>query len=200
MRWIGTLALGFLLVGAGLPGEGVASTWVIDSAHSNAQFAVRHLVVSKVRGHLGTVTGTMTLDEKNLAASSVVAEVDVTGVSTANAKRDDHLRAEDYLDTAKYPTLSFRSKSVSADGENRFRVVGDLTLRGVTREVELEVEGSPKPIVDPWGKTRLGGVVRAEIKRDDFGIGGQKLMDGGGLVMGNEVEITIDVELTKTAD
>ena len=200
MKWIGTLALGFLLVGSSGPKEAVASTWEIDSAHSNAQFAVRHLVVSKVRGHLGKVTGTLTLDEKNLAQSSIEAEVDVTGISTANADRDEHLRAADYLDTAKYPKLSFRSRSVSTDGENRFRVVGDLTLHGVTREVELKVEGSPKPIVDPWGKTRLGGVMRTSIKRDEFGIGGQKLMDGGGLVMGNEVEITIDVELTKTSD
>jgi len=176
------------------------STWEIDSAHTNAQFAVRHLLVSKVRGHLGRVTGTVHIDESDLTKSTAVATVDVTGIDTGNEDRDEHLRTADYLDTAKYPTLTFRSKAVERKGEDGFAVTGELTLHGVTREVVIEVEGATKPIQDPWGKARLGGVIRTTLSREEFAIGGQKVMDGGGLVMGDDVDVTIDIELTKTDD
>ena len=183
-----------------LPTPSVASTWQIDSSHSNAQFAVRHLVVSKVRGSLGTVTGKMVLDEADPAKSTLEATVEVGAVNTGNADRDEHLRAADYLDTEKFPTLGFKSKRAENKGEGRWAVTGDLTLKGVTREVVLDVEGSSTPIKDPWGKTRLGGVARTTLQRSDFAIGGQKAMEGGGLVMGNDVEVTIDIELVRIGD
>lgn len=188
-------ALVSLSAGVGTPAR--AATWQIDSAHTNAQFAVRHLLVSKVRGSLGKVTGSVSIDEANLDASSVEATVDVTAVDTGNTDRDEHLRAAEYLDTEKYPTLTFRSTKVERKGDDRFAVTGDLTLKGVTKEVVLEVEGATKPIKDPWGKMRLGGVIETTLERDAFGVGGQKLLEGGGLAIGNEVEVTIDIELTK---
>ena len=183
-----------------LPRPAPASTWEIDPVHTTAGFAVRHLVVSKVRGHLGRVTGTLHLDEKDRTRSTVEATVDLTGIDTDNEERDRHLRSADYLDTRRYPTLTFRSKKVVAQGADRFVVTGDLTLRGVTREVELVVEGSATPVRDPWGKTRLGGEIRTTLERDAFGIGRQSVVEGGGLVMGNDVEVTIDVELVRTSD
>ena len=198
MKFLSSAALTALVLSFPMPT--VASTWQIDSSHSNAQFAVRHLVVSKVRGSLGTVTGKMILDEADPAKSTLEATVEVTAVNTGNADRDEHLRAPDYLDTAKFPTLSFKSTSAESKGEGRWAVTGDLTLKGMTREVVLEVEGSSTPIKDPWGKTRLGGVARTTLQRSDFAIGGQKVMEGGGLVMGNDVEVTVGIKLFRTDD
>jgi polyisoprenoid-binding protein YceI len=183
---------------ASVAGFAEASTWRIDSAHSSAQFAVRHLLVSTVRGHLGEVAGTVQLDEADVTRSSVDATVDPKGVDTRDAKRDEHLRSADFLDVAKYPTITFRSKKVQRSAEGRYQVVGDLTLHGVTREVTLDVEGSTKPITDPWGNVKLGGVARTKIDRQDFGVSYSKVLEGGGLVVGNEIEITIDIELTRT--
>lgn len=174
-----------------------ASLWEIDASHSSANFAVRHLMVSNVRGTLGKVTGTVELDEGNLAASTVNASIDVNGIDTNDAKRDEHLKAPDFLDAAKYPAVTFKSKSVAKVSDTKFNVVGDLTLHGVTKEVTLEVEGSPIPMTDPWGNQKLGGVAKTKINRQDFGIAFNKTLDNGGLVVGNDVEVTIDIELTK---
>lgn len=173
------------------------STWEIDSAHTNAHFAVRHLMVSTVRGSMGTVTGTVTLDESDPTKSSVTATIDAAGVDTRNAKRDEHLRAPDFLDTKQYPTVTFTSTKIEKTGDARWAVTGDLTLRGVTKPVVLTVEGAPTPLQDPFGNTKLGGVAKTTINRQDFGVAWNKAMDAGGLVVGDEVEITIDVELNK---
>jgi len=179
--------------------EARATTWEIDPAHSSAQFAVKHLVISTVRGHLGKVTGTLNLDEQDVTRSTVEATIDAAGIDTREAKRDEHLRSPDFLDTAQYPTITFKSKKITRLAADRYTISGDLTLRGVTKPVTLNVEGSPTPMKDPFGNTKIGGVVKARLNRKDFGIDWSKTMDSGGLVVGDEVDVTIDVELVQKA-
>lgn len=174
-----------------------AETWEIDPAHTSAHFAVRHLMVSTVRGDFGKVSGTATIDEQDLTKSSVEATIDAASINTRNEKRDAHLRNADFLDVEKYPTITFKSKKVEKVGDSQFTVTGDLTLHGVTKEVVLEVEGSPVPIKDPSGKTRVGGQAITKINRTDFGIVYNAPLGTGGVVIGEEVSITIDIEMTK---
>jgi len=188
-----TLALAVITV----PAIAGASTWAIDPAHSSAQFAVRHLMVSTVRGQLGKVTGTVNIDDSDPTHSTAEATIDANGIDTREAKRDEHLRSPDFLDTAKYPTMTFKSKKVERVSDGKYKVTGDLTMRGVTHEVVLDVEGSPTPMKDPMGNTKLGGVAKTTLNRQDFGINWSKSLDGGGLVVGNDVDVIIDVELTK---
>lgn len=194
MRLTTTLAL-LLLASSAAAAE--PSIWKIDPSHSSVQFAVRHLMVSTVRGHFGTISGVARIDETDLTKSSVEATIDATSIDTRDEKRDAHLKDTDFLDVAKYPTITFKSKSVRKLDDSHFEVVGDLTLRGVTRPVVLRAEGSPVPITDPHGTVKLGGVARATIDRQDFGVSFGKMMDNGGLVVGDDVEITIDVELNR---
>ena len=180
---------------AGFPCVTSASTWQIDSAHTSAQFAVRHLMVSTVRGTLGKVTGAVTLDEADPSKSSVEASIDATTIDTREPKRDAHLKSPDFLDVAKYPTITFKSKKVTKVSDSKFQVTGDLTLHGVTKEVTLDAEGLPKPFKDPMGKLRLGGVVTTKLNRKDFGIEWNKALDGGGVLVSDTVDVTIDIEL-----
>jgi len=176
----------------------LASTWEIDPAHTSAQFAVRHLVISTVRGQLGKVTGAITLDDTDLTKSSVDATIDTQGIDTREAKRDENLRGPDFLDVAKYPTITFKSKQVEKVSDDTYKVSGDLTIRGVTKPVVLTVQGSPKPLQDPMGNLKLGGVATTRINRQDFGVSWSKSLDGGGLVVADDVDVTIDVEVKKT--
>jgi polyisoprenoid-binding protein YceI len=180
-----------------LPALATASTWEIDPAHSSANFAVRHLVISTVRGTMGTVTGTVTLDENDVTKSSVTATIDAKGIDTREAKRDEHLRGPDFLDVAKYPTITFKSKQITKVSDTQYKVTGDLTLHGITKEVTLAVEGSPKPLKDPFGNTKLGGTATTKLNRQDFGIAWSKSLDGGGLVVGDDIDVTVDVELIR---
>ena len=184
-----------VIVATGFPCLTGASTWQIDSAHSSAQFAVRHLMVSTVRGTLGPVTGTVNLDEADPTKSSVEANVGANGIDTREPKRDAHLKSPDFFDVAKYPTITFKSKKVSKLSDTRFQVTGDLSMHGVTREVVLDVEGAPKPFKDPMGNLKLGGSATTKLNRKDFGIEWNKTMDGGGMVVSDNVDVTIDIEL-----
>lgn len=186
------IAAAFLLATAG---AAQAQTWEIDSAHSAAHFAVRHMMVSIVRGDMGKVTGTVTFDGKNLAAAAVDATVDATGISTREEKRDAHLRSADFFDVATYPTIAFKSKKVTPAADGGFKVLGELTLRGVTKDVTLDVEALRPVIKDQSGTSRSGTTATTKINRQDFGVKFSRTMDGGGLVVGDEVTITIDVEL-----
>jgi len=181
----------------GVPCLAAASMWQIDPVHTSAQFAVRHLMVSTVRGALGKVTGTAKLDDSDLTKSSVEASIDVTGIDTREPKRDEHLKSPDFFDVAKYPTITFKSKKITPVSDSKFQVTGDLTMHGVTKEVVLDVEGSPKPFTDPMGNLKLGGVANTKLNRKDFGVQWNKAMDGGGVVVGDTVDVTIDVELIK---
>jgi len=174
----------------------LAATWQIDPAHSNVSFSVRHMMVSNVRGEFTKVSGTVEGDEKTPTQAVINATIDATSINTREAKRDDHLKSADFLDVAKYPTITFKSKRIEPSGTGQFKVTGDLTLHGVTREVVLDVSDVTPPIKDPMGKTRAGAHAATKIDRKDFGINWSKTMDGGGLLVGNDVDISIDVEAT----
>jgi polyisoprenoid-binding protein YceI len=174
-----------------------AATWDIDPAHTSAQFAVRHLMVSTVRGEFGKVSGTVNLDEQDPTKSSIEATIDTPSLNTRVTKRDDHLKGPDFFDVAQYPTITFKSKKIEKVGNSKFKVTGDLTLRGVTKEVVLDVEGSPEPIKDPLGNLRIGGQATTKINRKDFGIVYNTPLQTSGVLIGEEVTITIDVEITK---
>ncbi len=186
-----------LLVMAVTPALAGVSVWQIDPAHSSAQFAVRHLMVSTVRGTLGKVTGTAKVDEADLTRSSVDATVDATTIDTREPKRDAHLKSPDFFDVATYPTITFKSKQVKKIDDGKFQVLGDLTLHGVTKEVTLNVEGSPQPFKDPAGNVKIGGVATTRLNRKEFNIVWNKSMDGGGVVVGDDVDVTIDLELIR---
>jgi polyisoprenoid-binding protein YceI len=171
-----------------------AQTWTIDSSHAAAQFAVRHMMVSTVRGDMGKVTGTVTFDGKNLAAAVVDATVDVTAITTRNEKRDTHLKSADFFDVATYPTITFKSKKVTPKPDGNFTVLGDLTMHGVTKEVTLDVEAL-RPVLKMGNNLRTGTSATTKINRQDFGVKWSRTMDGGGVVAGDEVSITIDIEL-----
>jgi polyisoprenoid-binding protein YceI len=175
-----------------------AATFDIDPAHTTASFTVRHLMVTNVRGEFGKVSGTVEYDEKNPAKSSVEATIDVSSITTREEKRDQHLKSPDFFDAAQFPTITFKSKKVEKHG-NGLRVVGDLTMRGVTKEVTLNVEGPSKEIKDPWGSTRIGASATTKVNRKDFGVSWNKSLDGGGVVVGDEVAINIEAELVKKA-
>jgi polyisoprenoid-binding protein YceI len=184
-------------VAVGFPCLAGASMWKIDPVHTSAQFGVRHLMVSTVRGTLGTVTGTVNLDEKDLTKSSVAASIDAAAIDTRESKRDAHLKSPDFFDVAKYPTITFTSKKVTKLGETKFQVTGDLTMHGVTKEVVLDVEGAATPFKDPTGNLKLGGMATTKLNRQDFGLQWNKALDGGGVVIGDDVAVTIDLELIR---
>ncbi len=170
-------------------------SWKIDPSHTDAQFAVRHLVVSTVRGHFGKTTGTVMMDDRNLAASTVEATVDVNTIDTRVPDRDAHLKSPDFFDAAKYPTMTFRSSKVERRGEDALEVTGDLTIRGKTRPAVFHVSYS-KPIKGPKGEDRRGFSATARINRRDFGLNWSKMVEAGPVV-GDDVQITIDAEATR---
>lgn len=188
-----TLIAGFIAA-AGLVS---AADYTIDSAHSAAQFKVRHLMVSNVRGDFSKLNGKLVFDPKNLAASKVEATIDVATVSTREPDRDKHLKSADFFDVAKYPQMTFQSKKFEPAGANKYKVTGDLTIRGVTKEVVFSVENVTPETKGMMGETRIGAQVSGKVNRKDFGVSWNKSLDGGGVVVGDEVEITLDVEATR---
>jgi polyisoprenoid-binding protein YceI len=174
------------------------STWNIDPAHSAAQFQVRHLMISNVRGEFGKMSGVVSFDGKDYSSIKAEAVIDVTSINTREKKRDDHLRSPDFFDAAKYPTITFRSKRVESIKDGSFNLVGDLTIHGVTREVTLAVEATPS-IKGMSGERRIGAHATARLNRQDFGVKWNSTLDGGGVVVGDEVQITLDLELIQAA-
>ena len=172
------------------------SIWNIDPAHSNAQFTVRHLGISNVSGAFAKVTGTVVLDEKDIARSQVSAVIDAGSVDTRVPDRDKDLRSPNFLDVEKYPTLEFKSKRIVNDGA-KLQLIGDLTLHGTTREVTLDVDGPTPELNDPWGNVRRGFSATTTINRKDFGVVWNNTLKAGEAVVGDNVKIQIDVELVK---
>ena len=172
----------------------------IDSAHTSAQFAVKHMMVSTVRGAFSKVTGKVNIDETDLTKSSVEAVIDATTVYTREPKRDEHLRSPDFFEVAKYPTIIFKSTKVERASEQGLAVTGDLTIRGVTRPVVLNVEGPTPDVKDPWGGAKRGAVATTKVNRKDFGLTWNKALEAGGVLVGDDVDITIDLELNKKKD
>ncbi|MBM4257251.1 MAG: YceI family protein [Deltaproteobacteria bacterium] len=191
----------FLAATLALPTVGrAATTWEIDPAHTSAGFAIRHLMVSTVRGDFRKVSGKVNLDEQDVTKSTIEATIDVASVDTGIVKRDDHLRSPDFFDVAKHPAMTFKSKKIqkgSSDGN--YKITGDLTLHGVTKEVVLDFEGSLKPVKSPQGKTIIGGMATTKINRKDFGLTWNAALETGGVAVGEEVTITVDIELTQAA-
>jgi polyisoprenoid-binding protein YceI len=180
-----------------LPAVAATSTWQIDPNHSAAQFAVRHLAISTVRGAFTKVSGTVQLDDKDISKSFVDVTIDAASVDTRVPNRDKDLRSDHFFDVEKYPTLTFKSTKVEKLEPGKLKVTGDLTLHGVTKPVVLEVEGPTAAVKDPWGNQRAAVNATTKINRQDFGMKWNPTMDGGGLVVGNDVAITIDVEMVQ---
>ena len=170
--------------------------WKIDSAHSEVIFSVRHMMISTVRGRFNTVNGTVEFDEVTPGNSSVNVEIDASSIDTREQQRDDHLRSPDFLDVANYPTITFVSKRVEAVDENHGKIVGDLTIHGVTKEVVLETEyaGQAK---SPWGTTSAGFSAKTKINRKDFGLGWNATLETGGVLVGEEIKVDIEMEIVK---
>lgn len=172
------------------------SNWTIDPNHSTAQFTVRHLGISNVTGSFTKVTGTVVLNEKDIAHSQVQASIDVNSVDTRVEARDKDLRSPNFFDTEKYPTIEFKSKRIVKNGD-KLQLIGDLTIHGTTREVTLDVDGLTPEISDPWGNARRGFSATTAINRRDFNLTYNHLMKTGEAVVGDVVKIQIDVEMVK---
>ncbi len=182
-----------------MPGFAQAATFDIDGAHSTVGFKIRHLMVSWVNGKFGKFSGTFDYDAKNPAATVINASIDVESISTDNTDRDNHLRSPDFFDTAKFKTMEFKSKKATKAGKDGLKVTGDLTLHGVTKEVVLDVTGLTAPVKDPWGQTKIGASATTKINRKDFGLVWGKVLETGGAVVGDEVQISLDIEGTQKA-
>ena len=176
----------------------MTTTWDFDISHSGIHFSVRHLMVSKVRGHFGSWRGKLAIDPNDLTRSSVEVEIDAASVETKEAKRDDHLRSADFLEVATYPTITFKSTQITREGEDRYRVAGELTIHGVTRQVTLDVEGGAR-VADPWGGTRTGFSARTSISRKDYGLTWNVALEAGGFVVGDKLDISLEIEAVKKA-
>ncbi len=174
------------------------STWTVDAAHAEVGFSVRHLMISTVRGRFGAVTGTVTLNERAPEQSTVDVTVDVTSIDTRTEQRDAHLRSPDFFDVATYPSMRFVSTSIEGDTTGDFRVVGDLTIRDVTRPVTLDVTSEGRGM-DPWGNERLGFSATGKVNREDFGLTWNQALEAGGVVVGKDVKLAIDAELVRQA-
>jgi polyisoprenoid-binding protein YceI len=173
--------------------------WDFDHAHSSVNFTVRHLLVSKVRGRFAKWNGKLELDEADWSRSRVEVEIDVASVDTHEPQRDAHLRSGDFFDAEKHPKMKFVSKRVEQTGKDRLAVTGDLTIRGTTREVALDVERGGLVAKDPWGRRRAGFTATATINRKDYGVSYNQVLDQGGLALGEDVHITIEIEATAAA-
>ena len=171
------------------------STWNIDPVHTIAEFKVKHMMITNVKGEFRPVTGVLTLDESDVTKSRAEATVEAASINTREADRDTHLKSADFLDVEKFPKLSFATTSVKRTGEDELAVEGDLTIRGVSRKVA--VEGPSAPGKDPWGNTRIGLSAKTKINRKDFGLTWNSALETGGILVGDEVTITLDVEAIK---
>ncbi|MBS1876174.1 MAG: YceI family protein [Acidobacteria bacterium] len=175
----------------------MTTTWNLDPAHSTAEFKVKHMMITNVKGQFTGLTGALTLDEGDIANSKVEAAIDASTVNTREPQRDAHLRSADFFDVEKYPSLQFRSTGVKRTGEDEVAATGELTIHGVTREVVFKVEGPTPPAKDPWGSTRIGLSAVTKINRKDFGLTWNAALETGGILVGEEVTITLDVEFVK---
>jgi len=179
------------------PAAGASATWQLDPAHTHVEFSVKHLMIARVKGRFAGVTGTVALGG-DPADSSVDVVIDAASVDTREAKRDAHLRSADFFDVERFPTIAFRSREVRPTGAGDFSVVGDLTIRDVTRDVTLEVTDEGRG-TDPWGGERAGFSATTEIDRRDFGLTWNQALEAGGVLVGNEIRISLEVELVKQA-
>jgi polyisoprenoid-binding protein YceI len=173
------------------------TTWNIDPVHSTAEFKVKHMMISNVKGQFTGVKGTLTLDESKVINSRVEASIDAASINTHEAQRDAHLKSADFFDVEKFPTLSFKSTRITRASDGDLAVAGDLTIHGVTRNVVFTVEGPTAPGKDPWGNTRVGLTATTKINRKDFGLTWNAALETGGILVGDDVTITLEVQFVK---
>lgn len=173
------------------------TTWKIDPTHSNVEFAVRHLMITTVRGRFAKVEGTVVTDDADPTKAEVDVTIDVNSIDTREPQRDTHLKSADFFDAEKYPSIAFKGSRVTDVQGDTFKLVGDLTMHGVTREVTLDVtsEGRGK---DPWGGDRAGYSATTKVNRSDFGLTWNQVLETGGIAVGDEIKISLDLELVKS--
>ena len=175
-----------------------ATTWTIDASHSHVEFSVKHLMIATVKGRFSGVAGSVRLDDADPSAAAVDVKIDVATIDTREAQRDAHLRSADFFDVEKYPYITFRATRIAGRQDREFKLSGDLTIHGVTRPVVLDVveEGRAR---DPWGGERLGVTATTRVKRSDFGLTWNQALEAGGVVVGDRVDIEIELEVVKAA-
>jgi polyisoprenoid-binding protein YceI len=176
-----------------------AIVYDIDPTHSSAHFSVRHMMISNVKGEFTKISGTVTYDAENPGASKVEATIDVASLHTRDEQRDGHLKSAEFFDVANFPDIKFVSKSVQPDGHEEYLVKGDLTIHGVSREEALHVEGPTPEVKDPWGNTKCGAAATTKISRKDFGLTWNAPLETGGVLVGDEIKISLELELTRRA-
>lgn len=192
-RFIGLIVAVALMV----PFYAQAATYTLDPAHTSIGFRVKHLMITNVKGAFEKFQGTLVLDEKDITKSKLSATIDIASINTNIGKRDDHLRSADFFDAAKYPTMTFESTKIEKAGADKLKVTGNLTIRGVTKPVVLNVEGLNQEIKSPQGVLKRGASATGTINRQDFGVSWNKKLDAGGVVVADEVHIIIDAQLDK---
>ncbi|NDE15802.1 polyisoprenoid-binding protein [bacterium] len=192
------LIAGFTLAGLSTPA--LSEVWVTDQSHSAAHFKVKHMMVATVNGDITGVDAKLDINDKDITKSTVEATLETKTINTNNAKRDEHLRSPDFFDATKFPAIKFVSTKVSKDGKDGLKVAGNLTIRDITKPVTLEVEGPTKAFKDPWGNMKRGLSASTKINRKDFGLTWNKVLETGGVVVGEEVKIEIELELQHAAE
>jgi polyisoprenoid-binding protein YceI len=173
------------------------TTWKLDPAHSHAEFKVKHMMISNVKGSFSGLSGTLTEHATDKTLSTIEATIDVNSIVTGDAQRDTHLRSADFFDAAQYPAMTFRSTKVQPNGDGGYNVTGDLTLHGQTRQQTFVVEGPTAPGKDPWGNTRIGLSAATKINRKDYGLNWNAALETGGILVGDDVNITIEAQFIK---
>jgi polyisoprenoid-binding protein YceI len=174
------------------------STWKVDPAHSSAEFKVKHMMISNVKGKLHGISGVLTLDESDITRSHVEASIPLSSLTTGDEQRDGHLKGTDFFEAEKFPNMTFKSTEVRKTGTTEFAVVGELTLHGVTRNVSFAVEELSTPGKDPWGNIKLGLEATTRVNRKDFGLTWNSALETGGVLVGDDVHITLDIQFIKS--
>lgn len=173
------------------------ATYQLDPVHSSVGFSVKHMMIAKVYGAFEKVSGTLVLDKNDIVNASAEAIIDAASINTREPQRDTHLRSPDFFDVEKFPSLTFKSKSVTVSSGGDLKVTGDLTIRGITKQVTLEVEGPSDELKDPYGNLKIGLSATTKIKRKDFGLTWNAALEAGGVLVGDEVTITLDLQFAK---
>lgn len=172
------------------------STFKIDPAHSSANFSIKHMMIAKVHGSFDKLSGTLTYDPQNISKSSIEVSIEAASVNTREPQRDAHLKSADFFDVEKYPVLTFKSTKVEEDGDS-LKVTGDLSIHGVTNSVVLDVERPSAEMKDPWGNVKIGSSGSTKIKRKDYGLNWNAALEAGGILVGDDVQITLDIQFVK---
>jgi polyisoprenoid-binding protein YceI len=174
------------------------TTYKIDPAHSSAQFSIRHMMITNVRGGFSGLQGAIVYDPNDLSQSSIEAVIDTATIKTMDDQRDAHLKSADFLDAEKYPKITFKSRKITPAGDGELNVTGDLTIHGVTKEVVLKVDGPTPETKDPFGNIRIGASAATKIKRSDFGLTWNAALETGGFLVGDDLKIELEISLIKS--